>query len=215
MKKICVFLICLLFSINATADCPKQKVEIHFKYKLGKIIYNYSLSSFEFAKRVPKFRHNPANVLGLTVSRLDVSFPKVEGKIFPHKGKYCVGVSKIEFEIGFDKFNVYIDKKYGYGTCERRVIKEHEDEHVTIYKEGMRFFAPDIKKAIRNAVKELKPQEVNSEAMAQRIFENQAQQVINKVEPLLNHVNKKLEEKQGNLDSPESYARSHKKCKNW
>ena len=126
-----------------------------------------------------------------------------------------MGVSKINFEIGFDKFNVYIDKKYGYGTCERRVIKEHEDEHVLIYKEGMRFFAPDIKKAIRQAVKELKPQEVNSEAMAQRIFEEQAKQVVNKVQPLLNHINKKLEEKQGAIDTPESYARSNKKCKNW
>lgn len=215
MKKICVFLICLLFSINATADCPKQKVEIHFKYKLGKVVYNYSQSRYQFSKFSPEHRKNPSNLLGLTVSKLGVGFPKVEGKVFQHNGKSCVGVSKINFEIGFDKFNVYIDKKYGYGTCERRVIKEHEDEHVLIYKEGMRFFAPDIKKAIRQAVKELKPQEVNSDAMAQRIFEEQAKQVVQKVQPLLNHINKKLEEKQGSLDTPESYARSSKKCKGW
>lgn len=215
MKKIILLVVCLLFVTNATAECPKQKVLVSFKYKLGKVVYNYSQSRYKFSKFSPKYRKNPSNLLGLTVSRLDVGFPKVEGKVFQHKDKYCVGVTKINFEIGFDKFNVYIDNKYRPGTCERRVIKEHEDEHVTIYKEGMRFFAPDIKKAIRKAVKELKPQEVNSQAMAQKIFEEQAKQVVKKVQPLLNHINKKLEEKQSMIDTPQSYAKTSKKCKNW
>ncbi len=215
MKKILVFLVCLLFSLNATASCPKQKVEINFKYKLGKVIYNYSLSRHEFAKQSPKFRNNPQNLLGLTVSRLGVGFPTVEGKAVPYKGKYCVSISKIDFEIGFDKFKVYVDKKYRHGTCERRVIKAHEDEHVLIYKEGMRFFAPDIKKALRQAVQQLKPQEVTSQSMGQQVFDSQAQFVIRKVQPLLDHINKKLEEKQGMIDTPESYARTNRKCKNW
>ncbi|MBQ3034739.1 MAG: hypothetical protein IJD25_01670 [Alphaproteobacteria bacterium] len=215
MKKIFVLLVCLLFSLNATASCPKQKVEIHFKYKIGKVIYNYSLSRYEFSKKAPQFRKNPSNLLGLTISKLDVGFPRVEGKIFQHKGLYCVGVSKINFEIGFDKFNVYIDKKYKQGTCERHVVKEHEDEHVTIYKEGMHFFAPDIKKAIRKAAQEVEPKAVKTQAAAQKIFEEQAREIVRKVDPLLKHINKKLEEKQGMIDTPESYAKTSRKCKNW
>ncbi|MBO7243857.1 MAG: hypothetical protein J6V53_01055 [Alphaproteobacteria bacterium] len=214
MKKILIFLVCLLFSINATASCPKQKVLITFKYKIGKVIYNYSLSRHEFAKKSPKFRSNPDNLLGLTVSRLDVSGSS-EGASFRHRDKHCAGISKVNFEIGFDKFNVYVDKKYRQGTCERRVIKAHEDEHVTIYKEGMYFFAPDIKKALRLAVKNLKPEVVYSQADVDRVCKKQFEYVIKKMQPLLTHINKKLEEKQGQIDTPESYARENKKCKNW
>lgn len=196
------------------ANCPKQKVSIVFKYKLGPVIYNYSMSEKEFCKKAGRKRPTNGRILGLTVSRLDI-FPKAEGRIFKYKNKYCVGVTKIYFEIGFDKFNVYIDKKYRKGTCERRVIKEHEDEHVTIYREGMHFFAPDIKKAIRQAVKSLRPQMVSSASDGQRFFEAQANQVVNKLSPLLDHINMKLEEKQGMIDTPESYARTSRKCKNW
>lgn len=207
-----LLLICLLFSLNATAICPKQKIDIVFKKKHGQVVYNHNLHHSEFYKVSPY--KLPKNVRGLTVSKATVSM-EVAGKSFRYLNSQCVGVKKIIFYIGFDDFKIYINKPYRVGTCEYYAVKDHEDEHVAIYKEGLEFFTPDIKKALRDAVKNLRPEQVHSQTRAQQVFKKQTDYIQNKIKPMLNHVNKKLHEKQAQIDTIESYKRVTKKCRNW
>ena len=212
MKYFLLFTLCIFFSLNATAICPKQKIEVVFKKKHGKIIYNNELHHSEF-QNVANYVL-PNNVRGLTVSKITVT-SAVEGRGFKHLNSQCVGISKINFYIGFDDFRVYINKPYRPGSCEYYAVKDHEDEHVDIYKEGLEFFAPDIKKALRDAVKNLRPEQVYSKARAQQVFDKQVKEVSKKIQPLLDHINAKLHEKQRAIDTDESYRRVTRKCRNW
>lgn len=212
MKIVLTFLICLLFALNATAICPKKDVEVVFKRKYGRVSYNYKLSRKEFAKFSPT--PVPLTVRGLTIGKLNVSYD-ASGHVFRYKNSYCAGVKKVNFFIGYDDFKVFIDKKYRQNTCEFKAVKRHEDEHVDIFNEGVRFFAPDIQKAIKKAVNEIRPEQVYSEERAQQVFDKQARAVIKKIEPLLTHVNKKIIEKQGLIDTPEAYKKVQSQCKNW
>ncbi len=212
MVRIFTFLVCIFLSLNAIAICPKKDVEVAFKRKYGKVLYNYNLTHKDFEKYSP----TPMSriVRGLTVGELGVSYG-ADGRVFKHKDGYCAGVKKVDFYIGYDNFKVFIDKKYKRNTCEFRAVKEHEDEHVAIFNEAVEFFAPDIKKAIKKAVAEIRPEKVYSQARAQQVFDKQANEVLRKIQPLLKHVNKKIIEKQSLIDTDESYRKVQRKCKNW
>lgn len=212
MKQISLFLICLFLSLNAIAICPKQDIKIVFKKKYGKVNYNFNLSRKEFAKYSPT--PLPRNVRGLTIGKLDVSY-QAKGAVFPYQKAYCAGVTEIDFYIGYDDFKVFIDKRYKRNTCEHIAVKEHEDEHVIIFNEGLKFFAPDVQKAIKKAVKNLRPETVYSEARAQQVFDKQAKAVLKDIQPLLKHVNKKIREKQALIDTDASYLKVQKKCRHW
>ncbi len=212
MKRILLFLVCLFLTTNATAICPKKDIEVAFKRKYGKPIYNYNLTHKDFAKYSPA----PMSkiVRGLTIGELGVSYG-AQGRVFKHKDGYCAGVKKVDFYIGYDYFKVFVDKKYKRNTCEFRAVKLHEDEHVTIFNAAVEFFAPDIQKAIKKAVEEIRPEKVYSQARAQQVFDKQANEVLKKIQPLLKHVNKKIVEKQGLIDTDEAYMKVQKKCNNW
>ena len=117
MVRIFTFLVCIFLSLNAIAICPKKDVEVAFKRKYGKVLYNYNLTHKDFEKYSPA----PMSriVRGLTVGELGVSYG-ADGRVFKHKDGYCAGVKKVDFYIGYDNFKVFIDKKYKRNTCEFR-----------------------------------------------------------------------------------------------
>lgn len=212
MKRILLFLVCLFLTTNATAICPKKDIEVAFKKKYGKPIYNYNLTHKDFEKYSPA----PMSkiVRGLTIGELGVSYG-AQGRVFKHKDGYCAGVKKVDFYIGYDYFKVFVDKKYKRNTCEFKAVKLHEDEHVAIFNAAVEFFAPDIQKEIKKAVAEIRPEKVYSQARAQQVFDKQANEVLKKIQPLLKHVNKKIVEKQAIIDTDEAYMKVQKKCNNW
>ena len=212
MKRILLFLVCLFLTTNATAICPKKDIEVAFKRKYGEPIYNYNLTHKDFHKYSPA----PMSkiIRGLTIGELGVSYG-AQGRVFKHKDGYCAGVKKVDFYIGYDYFKVFIDKKYKRNTCEFKAVKLHEDEHVAIFNAAVEFFAPDIQKAIKKAVAEIRPEKVYSQARAQQVFDKQANEVLKKIQPLLKHVNKKIVEKQAIIDTDEAYMKVQKKCNNW
>ncbi len=212
MKKLFVFLVCLLFALNATAICPKPEVSVVFKKNLGRVTYNNRVSHNFFYKIAPS--EVPDTVRGLTIAKLDVDY-QAEGTVFRQKKQHCAGVKRITFTIGYEKLRVYIDSAYKPGSCEYSAIKAHEAEHVEIFRQGLRFFEPDIKKALTKAAKKVISEPVNTTMEAQKAFDRQARSIINEIQPLLNHINRKINEKQLSIDTKASYREVMRKCRNW
>lgn len=79
----------------------------------------------------------------------------------------------------------------------------------------MSFFKPDIEDALRKAVSRVKPVEVRSQKEAEHVFQKQFYQVMNDLQPLIDHINKKIAEKNYEIDTPESYRETTALCKNW
>ncbi len=213
MKKIILVLLCLFLAQNANALCPKWPIKVNIITQPGEVVYNHSHSRHEFAR----FSEHPVNpnTLGLTVTKLGL---KISGKTRAQSAggdKYCVGLSEVNFYIGYDKILVLIDKKYPKGSCNYKVIKNHEDYHVQVSQEAMTFFRKDIEWELHEAINNLRPEEVYSVARANQIMEKQFKGVESKVNPLFTHINKKIAEKNHAIDTPKSYKETTKLCPRW
>ena len=212
MKKILMTLLCLFLSVNANAFCRQITPYTSVSAKSGHVRYITHLSRNEFLRKAPT-KMSP-NTLGMTVSKLGIS-GSAEPDIQQNGITACVQIGRMKIDIGYETLDVYIDKKYKPGTCEYEVVKEHENYHVRVSQEAMSFFKPDIEDALKKAVARVKPVEVRSQKEAERVFQNQFNQVMREVQPLIDHINKKIAEKNYEIDTPESYRETTMLCKNW
>ena len=212
MKKIFLGAVYLIFALSARAECTYRTPEVLIKTKPGIVKYITNMSREEYATHL--HLKLPENNLGLTTNKVSagyevVPFQKKEGN------KTCVGIRRIVFSIGSDVIYVFIDKKYKPGSCEFNTIKEHEKFHVAVTQQAMTFFKPDLERTIKQAVKKLKPEYVYSHERAQAVVESQAKQIMRELDPVVDHINKKIEEKNAIIDTPESYQATTELCKNW
>lgn len=212
MKKIILVLLCLVLSQNANALCQKNQVKMNIIMEPGEVVYHHNLSRKDFGRLV-KGKLNP-NTLGLTVaqSRLNIKgkpYVQTEGS------RVCIGVEEINFYIGYDQIDVYIDKKYAQHSCNYKVIKDHEDYHVSVFQQAMTFFRPDIERELREAVADIRPEYAYSSARAEQIMEKLFNRIHERLKPLLNHIDRKIVKKNNAIDTPESYRKTTALCRKW
>lgn len=212
MKKLLIILLYLFWAQNANALCEKNNIEINIKVRPGKVIYDSNYSRNEFGKLV-KGPVSP-NTLGLTVSNMIVA---MTGETYakPEGQRFCVGLKSITFTIGYEQIMVYIDKKYPRNSCNYNVIKEHEDYHVDVSQQALKFFRPDIEKELRKAVANLRPEYAYSAERGKQIRDKQFKQIQERIKPLRQHINLKIAEKNYLIDTPHSYQETTKKCPKW
>ena len=212
MKRLLFGLLCLFWTGNATAFCRQERPFQIVEMKPGFVRYITHLSRDEFLRQSP-VKMSP-NTLGMTVSKLGIT-GSAEPLLQQDGRSACIQIKRFTLTLGYDTLDVYIDKKYKPGSCEYEVVKEHEKYHVRVSQEAMSFFRPDIESALNQALSRLSPVYVTSEREAQRAFEQQFHQVMREIQPLIDHINKKIAEKNYLIDTPESYAETTALCKNW
>ena len=205
-------LLSLFLSQNASAFCDSVSTRIYITMNPGNVKYVTTRSKYDFINSAP----HPVspNTLGLTVAKMNIT-----GKATPEieKGEKgtCVSLGTLNFKMGYDELTVYIDKKYKPSSCEYKVIKNHENYHVAVAQQAMTFFKPDVEKKIQDSLRKIKPQIVHSNREAEEALQNQFNQVMNELQPLINHINKVTAQKNYQIDTPESYAKTKALCKNW
>ncbi len=214
MKKIhfISFLLLLLFVQNASAFCDSASTRVYITSNPGNVKYITTRSKHDFINSAP----HPVspNTLGLTISHMTLkgeAIPNIETE----DGKMCVSLGTLNIKMENDELTVYIDKKYKPSSCEYQVIKNHEHYHVAVAQQAMIFFKPDIEKQIQKSLRNIKPRIVTTAAERDRVLQEQFNQIMNDLRPLINHINKKTAEKNYQIDTPESYARTRALCKNW
>lgn len=213
MKKCCLFLCVFLLPIISHASCVKYPIDFVVKTDIGKVVYDTRYSRQEFAK-ITKSNVSPHTV-GLTVTSAPQPQIKITPQVKQTGNTACVQLSFIEFIIKYDTITVYIDKKYPKNSCNYKVTKEHEDYHVSVFQQALQFFKPDIEKALKKAIQELKAEKVYSQEQANSVVLQQRNHILKKLNPILLHINKKITEKNYEIDTPESYKKTTKRCKKW
>ena len=205
-----LLVVILFLCVPAFAECPKAGspiLDIQIDY--GKIRYIHTKSSKDFPGGAP------ATAMGLTVTDLQ-SRASGEAKVQSNReGNLCVSLHKMKVKIGFPSVDIYIDKKYKKGTCNYRVVKEHENYHARVQQEGLKFFTPKIKEAYKIAANNVKPVEIASPEEAERISSQMIWQVEKEVTPLIEYVKKRLHEENMVIDTEESYKEETSKCPSW
>ncbi|MBO5997970.1 MAG: hypothetical protein J6P93_05540 [Alphaproteobacteria bacterium] len=185
----------------------EPKLDIHFKY--GKIHYINNKSSDEF----PATPYS--SVMGLTVTSLQNGVnAQSEVKTNP-SGGFCVYPRTLKVVIGYPRVDVYIDKKYRPGTCNYKVVKEHENYHARVQLEGLKFFSGKIKSAYKVALLKVKPVEISDPSEAMQANSQIVEQIKADVQPLLEYVNKRLTEENMVIDTETSYEEESRKCPKW
>ena len=212
MKFYIAALLCLIFAQNANAFCRSITPWTIVDTKTGTVRYITHLSRDDFLRNAPQ-RMSP-NTLGMTVAKLGVN-GTAQPSVQQDGRSACVQIKELRLTIGYDTLDVYIDKKYKPGSCEYEVVKEHENYHVRVSQEAMMFFRPDIEKALQTALSHIHPETVYSQNDAQKTFEHQFNQVMREIQPLIDHINRKIAEKNYIIDTPESYAATTALCRNW
>lgn len=204
-------MILLTAAFPSLAACVNRKPIVTITAKQGKVKYITNMARKDF---IAKYPGTPDTTLGLTVAGLGV---EMSGEPYVSQKSHgtCAGIKEVVFTIGYDDILVYIHKGYKPGSCQYRVVKDHENYHVAVHRQAMQFFKPDIESALRKSVAKLKPQNVRSSAEAQRVVDQQFRQIRRDIEPILRHINAKIKEKNNEIDTPESYKATSKLCESW
>lgn len=204
-----LFLSVGLKSANADCDTYASIPTINTKIDYGRIYYDNTKSNSEFPSKPY------AATMGLTVSNLKENMD-TSVEVFPQEdGSYCVALKQVNTYIGFPRIDVYIDKKYKPGSCNYNVIKAHENYHVRVQQEGLRFFEKKIKKAIRIAVRKVKPVRIRSMDQVNSTANAMLSRIQSDLVPTMNFIKKRLYEENMVIDTPKSYEAETKKCKKW
>ena len=204
-----LFLSVGLKNAHASCDAYASIPTISTKIDYGRIYYDNTKSNSEFPSKPY------ATTMGLTVSDLKENMD-TSVEVFPQEdGTFCVVLKQVNTYIGFPRVDVYIDKKYKPGSCNYNVIKAHENYHVRVQQEGLQFFEPKIKKAIRIAVRKVKPVRIRSIDQVNSTASAMLSQIQKDFAPTMNFVKKRLYEENMVIDTPKSYEAETKKCKKW
>lgn len=209
-------LLSVVLSQNASAFCDTMSTRVYVDMLPGHPTYITTRSRKDFISGA-KQKVSP-NTLGLTVAQLTVSGQaEPDLNLANQTEEICAGLGTVRFKMGYDTGNltVFIDKKYQPGSCEYEVIKKHENYHVQVAQQAMRFFKEDIEKQIHKSIASLRPQKVANITEYQEVVQKQFQKVMNDLAPLLQHINNIIAEKNYIIDTPESYEATKRLCKNW
>ncbi len=211
--KIILNLVILFFTVASTesfAQCSSYQrtptVRVNFNY--GQVVYDNTKSNKEF----PAMPYD--STMGLTSAQLVNQVSATSYNIQLPNGTVCVGLDSITVHIGYPQINVYIDKKYRPGSCNYNVIKAHENYHVRVQQEGLKFFSGKIEEAYQIAAKKTKVKAVAAQN-AQQTLNNMVSQIKNEVEPLLSYVEKRMVEENLAIDTQSSYQKETAKCPKW
>ena len=205
-------LLMAVFPATAKIQCPSVSPKMNIVFKEKSVNYNNTLSRTEFLRRA---HGDQSNAIGLTVAEMSI------GQSFAYQTESsiqgaCSYVTEINFEIGYKKLDVYIDKKYKPGSCAYRVIKEHEDYHVEVARQALEFFEPDIRARLNQIKSQLPVAYGYSAEMSEMEIKNKMNTLFKtQIMPLVNHINQKVNEKNAEIDTPQSYAETHALCRDW
>ena len=215
MKRLFVllfFIVSPVFAENATPFCTRMSTRIIVRTKVGNPQYLTQYSRKDFLRKagVP----NSPYTLGLTVAKLDVT-AAAKPSLSTQYNEICVGIKEIDIEMSYPDLTVYIDKKYPPSSCEYQTIKEHEDYHVNVAQQALSFFKPDVEKLVYDEAAKIVPQVVYSKDDIQPTVNKQVNIILSALQPLIQHINKKLSEKNAAIDTPEMYKATTAVCHNW
>ncbi len=140
------------------------------------------------------------NVLGLTVAKPELTYEFKSILSATPEGKVCM-VPEITIKSGFSVMQIYLAKEL-QSNCKRQIIREHEYEHVSTWKNHIRIGTKLMESSMKQAFSQ--PRYYASTTEAERDLNSWVLEVIQPIEQrLLNGI----ERAQSAIDSPLSYSR--------
>lgn len=202
---------------NQCAFPTKRDIRIDLNRNEGPIRYNNVRSRDQLKRLQNRSGHSQAfgagwTPVGLTLTELKYQMRvSVEAlKLGPNK--YCARLTGVEAKLGYDKFDVFIAKKFRPGSCAHQSIREHELTHVSVFKSGLNEFYPRMRHRIERATGALGTIRVSNPSMAAKQLQRRLRHAI---DPLFKEMNRTLDRRNGLLDTPDRYRLEQARCSDW
>lgn len=150
-------------------------------------------------------------VLGLTQSEVSAAMRfYVSGP--QGGGRACVNVDRVNATFGHKKLTILVPREYRRGSCQFKVVLQHENEHVRINREGVRKYAKILKRELVKVVRRLNPQHVSSLKQGQKQAERALQKVMKSVSA---RFNKEVRKQHARIDKPGGPYDASGACRKW
>jgi len=137
-------------------------------------------------------------VLGLTTARPTARMKVEHRSLVGASGRTCV-VGSLVLTLGFSELRVYLASTLT-GPCRRRIVEEHELEHVRIWRNHMRASARMLEPVLQKQF--ASPIYVESRDEAETALRQHLNDVIT---PLVEQITVVADAAQREIDTPESY----------
>ena len=150
--------------------------------------------------------------IGLTLTEHQFSMQiKVRAKQIAGN-RFCGQLSGVDAQLGYDKLEVYIARKYRPGSCHYRSILDHENRHVAVFRDALVKYAPRIKHRLKRFAASLSPVVATSANQAAKILRQKLQREL---KPLIREMGREMDFRNAKLDSPQNYRREQARCSQW
>jgi len=206
----------LSYEIRANPACPSLKKRIGFSIKTMPKSTSYHLNVNQnklnhLSKQTTSRRKNQ-KILGLT-SRKHSIILNMAGQSFQIGGNlFCTRVVSVNIAIKILKLDVYVLGKYQKGSCQYSSIIDHEHEHVAIYHSGIAALKREFEEKLWNIIRNLPPGIGQTpEISSQTAFRNLKRSISRLQAP----IERMMEVRDREIDTPSSYRNLIKKCTGW
>ncbi len=150
--------------------------------------------------------------LGLTLSELRMEM-RISTRAYPTAGeRYCAVPERVDIDLGYPQFTIYIDRRYRRRSCEYRAISEHEERHVAIYRQQLDLLIYWIRERMAREISRMAPViAVSPGDGAEKI----KRRLSVKLAPLIKKLQRATDAGNREIDSRTSYGRVQSRCRNW
>lgn len=186
--------------------------EVIFSHNSPVPVYNTRLSQREIEALA--FRTMPSHqVIGLTATTWNY---RIESAFFiqPRQspGQFCVYLTRLKMDVGYNDTTVYIANKYRPGSCQYQAIREHENEHLRIFEEMLLEYLPTIRRSIQAAAEIIGPVWTTRPNEAKRMI---GQRIRYRLDSHVDKLERETSKTQAAIDTPENYRRVQANCPSW
>jgi hypothetical protein len=125
-------------------------------------------------------------------------------------------VEDLKVEFVFEDLKVFLANEYQEGSCEHYHIREHENEHVRIYREVYAKYQPLLEQAVAAARGQIPlktaPVTVVSREEGGRVVKESIDAVV---DPIFERFDQELEDENAKIDTAASYDELRRRCSGW
>lgn len=198
---------CRLPGVAATTDLKEIRGAIRFSN-------GYSGSQLEAKRRrggaaaAPGPEWHPVGLMGRD---LKWEFrAQVQGE--RRGNRYCVGLKHAEMTIGYDRIDVYVDRRYRPGSCQYQVILEHENQHVSNFRNILGTYLPVIRRRLADEAAAAPAISAGTMSAGARHFVNLLR---DRLTPLIEQMQAEMAAADARLDTADSYRATQARCDGW
>lgn len=168
LKKIYVLVLCLVVIPVFGVDCVKYKKTPKITVENPAWTKTVMLSDEpmdEYHGKIVSFKlHGTTQANWVEKYQMDFEF-------LPESDGYCVRIDSVYANIGYDNFDIKIDKSHEKDSCAYNAVLKHEQKHVDAYLSVIKDLSPDIENSVYNAVNSAMPVFLDDTASIETITE--------------------------------------------